>query len=126
MTPRELKYTKDHEWVKVDGTKAVVGITDHAQKSLGDITFVEIPSVGKVVAQHQELGVIESVKAASDLYAPIAGKVTQANAALARRPEIINQSPYGEGWVCKLEQVDATGLANLMDAEQYDAYVAKL
>ena len=125
MVPKELKYTKDHEWVRMEGGEAVVGISDHAQEALGDITFVELPVVGKKVAQHGGLGVIESVKAASDIFAPLSGTVAAQNAELDKAPELINKDPYGKGWICRLKDCDASGLAGLMDAAQYEAFTAE-
>jgi glycine cleavage system H protein len=126
MAPTDLRFTREHEWVRMDGDDAVMGISDYAQKALGDVTFVELAKVGTKVAQRQELGVVESVKAASDLYAPLAGTVSAVNAVLNDRPEMVNQSPYGDGWMCRLSDVDRAGLAGLMDAAGYDAYVKGL
>ncbi len=120
MSPEDRKYTKTHEWVKVEGDTAVVGITDHAQKALGDITFVELPSVGKVVKQAQECGVVESVKAASDIYAPVAGKVVEVNNMVSEKPETVNQDAYGAGWMVKFSDFDAEQVAGLLSAEEYD------
>jgi len=125
MSPEDRKYTKTHEWVKVDGKAAVIGITDHAQHALGDITFVELPAIGKVLKQGQECGVIESVKAASDIYAPIGGKVVEVNTALKDTPEIINQDAHGKGWIVKLSDVDAAQLGSLMDGKAYDQSAGK-
>jgi glycine cleavage system H protein len=122
MDPKNLRFTRDHEWVAADGTTAVVGITDHAQHALGDITFVELPKVGKRLKAHDVLGVVESVKAASDIFAPVAGVVKEANAALNATPELINQEPYGKGWICKLEGVDMSQAQGLMTAEQYEVH----
>ena len=122
MDPKKLRYTQDHEWVALEGTMAVVGITDHAQHALGDITFVEPPKIGKRLKAHEELGVVESVKAASDVFSPVAGVVKEVNADLAAAPELINQEPYGKGWICKLEGVDAVQAQGLMTADQYDIY----
>jgi glycine cleavage system H protein len=121
MTPNDRKYAKTHEWIKVEGDQAVIGITDHAQQALGDITFVELPAIGKKVAAGGSCGVIESVKAASDLYAPAAGEVTDVNRALDGSPELINQDPYGKGWILKLKGVNAGNLSGLLDATGYDA-----
>jgi len=121
--PDNCSYTKTHEWVRIDGDLAVAGITDHAQESLGDITYVELPSSGQRVEQGGELGVIESVKAASDLYAPLSGEVAEANAALADQPELVNESPYERGWLVKLRDVSGDELASLMDAEAYGAFL---
>ena len=120
MSPDDRKYTKTHEWIKVEGKTATVGITDHAQKALGDITFVELPAVGKVVKQAQEFGVIESVKAASDIYAPVAGKVLEVNSLVSEKPETVNQDAYGIGWMVKISDFDAGQLTGLLSAKEYD------
>ena len=117
--PTNLKYTKDHEWVSVDGDVATVGITDFAQKELGDIVYVELPEVGENVAVDAEIAVVESVKAASDVYAPIAGEILAVNEALVDAPEIINEDPYGEGWFFKIKPENVDDYENLMDADEY-------
>ena len=122
MNPADLRYTKDHEWVGLEGTLAVVGISSHAQQALGDITFVETPAIGKTVKRHDVLGVVESVKAASDIFAPVAGRVNEVNAALADKPELLNQDPCGRGWICKLSGPTAADLADLMTAPQYEVF----
>lgn len=99
----DRRYTKSHEWVTVDGKTATVGITDFAQSQLGDVVFLELPSTGRKVAERESFGVVESVKAASDLYSPVAGRITAVNEKLAGKPELINSDPYGEGWILKLE-----------------------
>lgn len=119
-TPRNLKYTNSHEWVKVEGKKVVVGITDFAQDQLGDLTYVELPTVGDSFSGQEEVAVVESVKAASDVYAPISGSILEVNKALLDRPELINTDPYGEGWMFKMTPDDITELESLMDADQYD------
>ena len=116
-------FTRDHEWVKMEGDEATVGITDHAQKALGDITFVELPKVGKVVKAHDSLLLVESVKAASDVYAPVAGTVSAVNGKLASAPELINQAACGEGWICKLKPFDSATRGTLMTATQYEAFI---
>ena len=123
MTPNDRKYAKTHEWVKIENGLATVGITDHAQKSLGDITFVELPKTGKTFAQNAACAVVESVKAASDIFAPVAGEVAEINAALDAEPQIVNQDPYGAGWIFKLKNPDMRQLGALMDAAAYDASV---
>ena len=123
MDPKTLKYTKDHEWVGKDGDLYVVGITDHAQDALGDITYVELPEVGRVVAAHEETAVVESVKAASDVYAPVAGTVADVNAKLEDAPDLVNRDPFGGGWFFKLSNVAEADLADLMDADAYAAHV---
>lgn len=118
--PSDLKYAKSHEWLRpaADGT-AVVGITDYAQSSLGDITFVQLPKPGAVLRAGETFGVVESVKAASDLYAPIAGTVTAVNKTLESAPETVNRAPYGEGWMLKLKPADAGAVNGLLDAAAY-------
>jgi glycine cleavage system H protein len=120
--PGELKYTKSHEWVRIeaDGT-AVVGITDHAQAALGDLVFVETPEVGASFDAGDACAVVESVKAASDVYSPLAGEVTEANADLADTPELVNQDPYGDGWIMRLSLPDPGAADGLLDAEAYAA-----
>jgi glycine cleavage system H protein len=120
MTPTDRKYAKTHEWVKMKGNVAVVGITDHAQKALGDITFLERPPVGKKVVQGKECGVIESVKAASDIFSPVSGEVAQTNDALETNPGLINEDSYGKGWILKLKNVNVAQLSALLDAAAYD------
>ena len=122
MNPAALRYTKDHEWIGLEDGQAVVGITAHAQQALGDITFVDPPAVGKALKRHDVLGVVESVKAASDLFSPAAGTVAAVNPALAGAPELINQDPYGKGWICRLTGVKPADLDGLLTAEQYAAF----
>jgi glycine cleavage system H protein len=123
-TPAELKYARSHEWARLeeDGT-VTVGITDHAQEALGDVVFVEHPEVGQQLLAQDEAGVVESVKAASDIYAPLSGKVVAVNAELTDAPEKINQDPYGDGWFFKLEPDDVADLEDLMDAEAYGEFL---
>jgi len=123
MTPDDRKYAKSHEWVKMDGDVVAIGITDHAQEQLGDITYVELPQVGTALEADGEFGVIESVKAASDLYAPVTGEVSEINGELDGTPELVNQDPYGQGWIIKLKNCDAAQLDKLLDAAAYDAAV---
>jgi glycine cleavage system H protein len=121
--PEGLKYTKDHEWVKIDGKTAVVGITDFAQSELGDIVYIDINTVGEEVGEHEIFGTVEAVKTVSDLYMPIAGKVTELNALLDSNPEKVNEDPYGEGWMIKLE---ISGSADgLLTAAQYREIIGK-
>jgi glycine cleavage system H protein len=124
--PGDLKYAKSHEWAKKqsDGT-VVIGITDHAQSALGDLVFVEVPKAGRKVAAGEACAVVESVKAASDVYAPISGEVVDANAALAGAPETLNQDPYGKGWMFKLKPANAAELDKLLDAAGYEKVVAE-
>lgn len=117
-----IRFTEDHEWVKVDGSEAVVGISDHAQGALGDITYVELPEVGSFVHMGDILGTVESVKAASDIFAPISGKVVAVNEKLSDTPELINDSAEGDGWICRLAEFDAAQIEILMTAEQYKAH----
>ena len=126
MVIKGLFYTQEHEWAKVEGNVATIGITDHAQNQLGELTFVELPEVGKVVEQKGELAVVESTKAASDVYSPAAGKVTEVNEQLKSKPEMINDDCYGAGWICKMEITDKGSLKNLMDAGQYEEYLKGL
>ena len=121
--PDGLRYTKDHEWARLEGTRVRVGITDHAQRELTDVVYVELPPVGKVVKQGEEVGVVESVKAASEIYAPLSGRVVEVNRALEDKPELVNQSPYGEGWVLVLEAGDAREAKSLMDAAAYRNHI---
>ena len=125
MNPDTVRYTKEHEWIGLEGEIAVVGITDHAQSALGDITYVELPEVGTRLATGDVLGAVESVKAASDIFAPVDGTVIQVNESLADRPEQVNQQPFGEGWLCKLSGVRPAALDALMDARQYADYCAE-
>ncbi|UCD94827.1 MAG: glycine cleavage system protein GcvH [Candidatus Zixiibacteriota bacterium] len=121
--PAELKYTKEHEWVKVDGSVVVVGITDYAQGELGDIVFVELPSVGTEVKAMEPFGTIEAVKAVSDLFSPISGKIAEANPVLEDDPMVINRDPYGEGWMIKVEIGDPAELDGLLDSEAYEKLI---
>ncbi len=117
--PAELKYTKEHEWIKIENNIAVIGITDYAQGELGDIVFVELPKVGAEVKTMQPFGTIEAVKAVSDLFAPISGKVVEINEMLQDDPMSINREPYGEGWMIKIEMTDPAELNNLLAADKY-------
>jgi glycine cleavage system H protein len=125
MVPMELHYTKDHEWVRVEGDTATIGITAFAASQLGDIVFVELPSVGSALAQAATFGVVESVKAVSDLFAPLGGSVIETNDALASSPELVNSDPFGAGWMVRIRLADAGQLAELLDATAYDALVAE-
>jgi glycine cleavage system H protein len=118
-----LRFTKDHEWIRLEGDVATVGITDHAQNALGDVVFVDLPEAGREVAEAEAIAVVESVKAASDVYAPVAGRVVEANAALAENPGLVNSAPTGEGWFFKLDGVDAATVAALMDEAAYAAFL---
>jgi glycine cleavage system H protein len=125
MVPKDLHYTKDHEWVKVDGDVATIGVTDYAANQLGDVVFVDLPAVGKTVDQFATFGVVESVKAVSDLYAPVAGEVTEVNAELGAKPELVNSDPFGEGWMIRVRVADADQLAGLLDAAGYEQLTAE-
>jgi glycine cleavage system H protein len=125
MVPGDLRYTKEHEWVRVDGDEAVVGITQFAADQLGDIVFVELPAVGKALERHATFGVVESVKAVSDLFAPVAGEVTAANDALGGSPELVNSDPYGEGWMLRISLADPAQLEELLDAAAYEQLVTE-
>lgn len=124
--PTDCKYTKDHEWVRLEGDAAVVGITDYAQAELGDVVFVEVPDPGSSVTQGETFGVIESVKAASDLYAPVSGEVLEANAALQDTPDLVNKDPFAGGWMIKVRPTNAAELDSLMGAAEYDTYLEGL
>ncbi len=117
--PPDLKYSKEHEWARIQGGRARIGITDYAQDQLGDVVFVELPEVGEEVGQFANMGTIESVKAASDLFSPLSGKVVAVNPKLADHPELVNQDPYGEGWMLEVDLADPSQAGQLMDAEAY-------
>jgi glycine cleavage system H protein len=121
--PESLRYTSEHEWVRAEGPDGIVGITDFAQESLGDVVFVELPAVGTVLEQGQTFGVVESNKAVSDLYAPVSGEVVAVNEALAERPELVNEDPYGEGWLLRVRMTDAAQTKGLLDADAYGRHV---
>ncbi|HPS55830.1 MAG TPA: glycine cleavage system protein GcvH [Sedimentisphaerales bacterium] len=121
-----LLYTKDHEWLKIEGDEALIGITDYAQQMLGEVIFVELPAVGTKYSQHGELAVAESTKAASDIYSPVAGKVTEINDAVEATPELINQDCYGDGWICRIAIADKKETKTLMDWKQYGDYLKGL
>ena len=121
--PADLKYTQDHEWVRVEGDVAVVGITDFAQGELGDVVFVEIETEGEELAKGETFGTVEAVKTVSDLFMPVGGEVAEVNEALADDPELVNKDPYGEGWMIKLKMSDAAELGDLMDAAAYKAMI---
>lgn len=122
--PTDLRYTRDHEWVRVDGDEAVVGITQYAADQLGDIVFVELPDAGRELEGTKPFGVVESVKAVSDLFAPVTGEVVAINDALAGGPELVNSDPYGAGWMVRLRVADPAELDDLLDADAYDDLVA--
>lgn len=122
-TPANLKYTKEHEWVKVEGNIAIVGITYFAQDQLGDVVFVELPAVGRTLKAHEQFGVVESVKTVSDLYSPVSGKVVEINTELEGAPELVNQGPYEQGWMLKIELANPAELDQLLDAAGYEAFI---
>ena len=124
MVPAELRYTKDHEWVRVDGDEAVVGITQYAADQLGDIVFVELPDAGRSLDQHATFGVVESVKAVSDLFSPVAGEVTETNGDLTGTPEVVNTDPYGAGWMLRVKLADPAQVDTLLDAAAYEQLTA--
>ena len=123
--PDGLWYSKDHEWAKLEGNRARLGITDHAQGEITDVVYVELPAVGKVVKKGEELGVVESVKAASEIFSPLSGKVVEVNKALEDRPELVNQEPYAGGWIAILEVSDAAESKGLMDAAAYRKHIGE-
>ena len=125
MVPGDLRYTKEHEWIRVEGDEATVGITQYAADQLGDIVFVELPAAGKALDRHATFGVVESVKAVSDLFAPVAGEVTGANDALAGSPELVNSDPYGEGWMLRIRLADPAQVEGLLDAAAYEQLVSE-
>ena len=121
--PQDLKYTKEHEWVKVDGDTVTVGITDYAQDSLGDVVYVELPSEDASVTRNEPFGVVESVKAVSDLYSPVSGSVTEVNDAIIDSPEVINEDPYGDAWMLKIELAGQEELDDLLSADEYQEFI---
>jgi glycine cleavage system H protein len=126
MVPADLRFTKEHEWVRVDGDLATIGVTAHAADQLGDIVFVDLPPVGRTFAQHATFGVVESVKAVSDLFAPVGGEVVETNdEALRGAPELVNSDPYGGGWMLRVRLTDPSQVAGLLDAAAYEALIAE-
>ena len=123
MYPQELLYTKEHEWIRVDESIGTIGITDHAQKELGDIVFVELPKVGDHVAAGESFGTVESVKAVSEIYSPVTGEATAVNAKVQANPEMLNADPHGEAWLIRVRLADRSEIENLMTAEDYEAYI---
>jgi glycine cleavage system H protein len=119
--PSDLRYTSEHEWIRVEGDEAFVGITDYAQSELGEIVFVDVPTLGETVGQGEVFGSIEAVKTVSDLNMPVSGEVLEINGALDAQPELVNNDPYGEGWIIRIAVKDAAELDNLMDAKAYEA-----
>jgi glycine cleavage system H protein len=125
MYPQEFLYTKEHEWIRVDEEIGTIGITDHAQKELGDIVYVELPKPGEHVTAAESFGTVESVKAVSELYSPVSGEVTAVNARLQNNPEIVNTDPHGEAWLIQVHLSDRSEIDSLMTADEYDTYVQK-
>lgn len=123
--PAGLKYTKEHEWIKVEGNVGTVGITFFAQDQLGDVVFVEVPEVGRVLKAHEQFGVVESVKTVSDLYLPVSGKVLEVNSSLEDQPELVNAGPYDQGWMIKIEIANPAELDGLLDAAGYEAFLTE-
>lgn len=123
MEPRENRYARSHEYVHIDGDNAIVGISNYAQKELGDVVFVELPQAGTTLEAGDELGSIESVKAVSELFAPVSGEVIEVNEALTEKPDLVNSDPYGDGWMIKIRMADPSELEQLMDANDYDDYI---
>jgi glycine cleavage system H protein len=126
MVIEGLLYSKEHQWVKIEGDTAIVGITDYAQEQLGEIIFVELPEKEKEFTANEEMAVVESSKAASDIYSPVTGKITEVNSELEAKPELINQDCYKAGWICKITITDKKSIENLMDAKQYENYITEL
>ncbi|OGL62341.1 MAG: glycine cleavage system protein H [Candidatus Tectomicrobia bacterium RIFCSPLOWO2_12_FULL_69_37] len=121
--PKHLKYSREHEWVKVEGNVAQVGITDYAQSELGDVVYVELPEVGTDVEANNTFGVVESVKAVSDLFAPVTGSIAEVNPQLEEEPELVNSDPYEDGWMIKIEMNDPSELNDLLDVDEYKTFV---
>lgn len=124
LVPRDLRYTREHEWIRVEGDRGVVGITEFAQEQLGDVVFVELPKAGAAVESEKTFGVVESVKTASDLYAPVGGTVVDVNPKLADQPELVNRDPYGDGWMIVVQITSPAQLDELLTADQYEALIA--
>lgn len=121
--PDDLKYTKEHEWSRIDGTRVVIGITDFAQDELGDVVFVELPEAGTAVEANATFGVVESVKAVSDLYSPISGTIVEVNSALEDKPELVNEAPYGDGWMIVIDASNAAEFESLLNSADYQTYI---
>jgi glycine cleavage system H protein len=125
MYPTDLRYTKEHEWIRLEGSVATVGITDYAQKELGDVVYVEMPKVGAKLIAGKSMGTVESVKAVSDIFCPVAGEVTEVNAVLSQTPETINNDPHGQGWLIKMKVDDPASVSTLLDAAAYEAFISE-
>jgi glycine cleavage system H protein len=123
MFPENCRYTKEHEWIRIEGALGVVGVTDYAQKQLGDVVFLELPEVGRTLAANEVFGTVESVKAVSELYSPVGGQVAEVNTGLVNKPEVVNTDPHGAAWMIKVKLADPAAVAGLMDAKAYQALV---
>ena len=123
MIPAELRYHSEHEWIRIEGKIAVLGITDYAQEALGDVVFLELPRPGSIVSAGQEIGEVESTKTTSAIYTPVSGKIIGVNEGLKDKPELINKEPYGQGWIARIEMSDPSEVQQMMDAKQYEAYL---
>ena len=123
MVPADCRYTKEHEWIRIEGPLGVIGVTDYAQKQLGDVVFLELPEVGRTLAANEVFGTVESVKAVSELYSPVAGTVAEVNTGLVAKPETVNTDPHGAAWMIKVKLADPAAVAGLMDAKAYQALV---
>ena len=123
MIPAELRYHIEHEWIRVEGKTAVLGITDYAQEALGDVVFLELPALGSIVTAGQEIGEVESTKTTSAIHTPVSGKIIGVNEALKDKPELINNEPYGQGWIARIEMSNASEAQQMMDPKQYEAYL---
>jgi glycine cleavage system H protein len=126
MNPKDYFYTKEHEWIKIEGDEAVMGVTDFAQKQLGDIIYVELPEVGRQIESHAKIGVIESVKSVSDVFSPVSGKVAAVNQSLGQAADAVNKDPYGQGWILRIKMADKSQVAGLMAAADYEKYLEGL
>ena len=124
MLPKELKYTKEHEWVKIDGDEAVIGVTDYAQSELGDIIFIELPSIGDIFQEDDVIGTIEAVKTVADIFSPLAGKIIEINNEIENNPEFANSDPYNKGWLVKMKCTDKTSIENLLDSKEYSDIIS--
>lgn len=124
MIPGELRYHKEHEWIRLDGSQATIGISHHAQDALGDVVFIDLPQVEKTVSADEEIGEIESTKATSSIYCPVSGTIVKVNTDLQDHPEYLNQDPYGKGWIVVVELADPSQIDSLMDASQYEAFLS--
>jgi glycine cleavage system H protein len=122
--PDEIRFSREHEWVKVTGELALIGITDYAQDQLGDIVYVDLPEPGTALVQFEKMGEIESVKAVSDLYTPISGEVVRVNDAVVEKPELVNTDPHGDGWLLEVRRIDVSEMEKLLTADEYDAFIA--